>query len=78
MEPNWAEPQPRHYPGDPPITLHAGSCDMTSETDDTITFGNSAETNEMCVMHGMYWPRMTDPDGAESCIGGATKHESLD
>jgi hypothetical protein len=83
MEPNWAEPQPRQYPSTPPITLHAGShitfsCDMTNETDNTITFGNSAETNEMCILHGMYWPRMTDPDGAEGCRGGATKRESLD
>ena len=37
-----------------------------------------AETNEMCILHGMYWPRLTDPDGAEGCRGGTTKRESLD
>jgi hypothetical protein len=61
-EADWSEPQPRTYPSDPAVTLHAGtnitfSCDYQNDTDQTFTYGNSAEKNEMCILHGMYWPR---------------------
>ena len=80
-EPDWNEPKPRVYPSDPPVTLHAGShitfsCDFNNESDATISYGNSADKNEMCIFHGMYWPRMTVA-GAESCRGGVTTKEML-
>jgi hypothetical protein len=55
--------------------LHAGthitySCDYDNPRDTTLVFGNSAEKNEMCLLHGMYWPRL---DGAtERCTNGTS------
>jgi hypothetical protein len=71
-EEDWAEPRARSYPSDPPIVLHAGSsikfgCDFKNDTDKPFKFGLSAETGEMCILHGMYWPRM--PRAAEQCRG---------
>lgn len=81
QEPDWEEPHPRSYPFNPPATLHAGthitfSCDFSNETSGTITFGQSAEKNEMCILHGMYWPRMTTA-GAEQCSGGKTTRTAI-
>jgi hypothetical protein len=72
---DWSEPQPRTYPANPPVTLHAGthitfSCDYQNPTSSILTFGPSAATNEMCVLHGMYWPRMSVD--AENCKGFTT------
>jgi hypothetical protein len=80
VEPDWSEPQPSIYPYDPAITIKSGStitfsCDFNNDTDKTITYGDSAQTNEMCIFHGMYWPRM--PTAAESCRGGMTSHMNL-
>jgi len=80
-EANWSEPQPRIYPSNPPVTLHAGthitfSCDYQNDTNNTFIYGQSAETNEMCILHGMYYPRMTTP-GAEQCLGGTTSSMQL-
>lgn len=72
-ETNWSEPQPRQYPTEPPVMLHAGtnitvSCDFVNDSDNEFDYGQSAETNEMCILHGMYWPRM---DGySEHCFNG--------
>jgi hypothetical protein len=81
-EPDWSEPQPRTFPDDPPVVIHAGShitfaCDYQNDTDNTFVYGNSAETNEMCILHGMYWPRMKTAPGAEGCRGGKTTRTSL-
>ena len=81
-EHDWAEPQPREYQMDPAVTLHAGSsvtfsCDMTNDTDSPLVYGNSAETNEMCILHGMYWPRMT-MRGAEFCFDGTAESVALE
>jgi hypothetical protein len=78
---DWEEPQPREYPSDPPVTIHAGShitfsCEYQNDTDKAFMFGTSAVTNEMCLLHGMYWPRMHTA-GAETCRGGTTKVERL-
>jgi hypothetical protein len=80
QENDWEEPHPRTYPFNPPVTLHAGthitfSCDFMNPTSTTITFGQSAETNEMCILHGMYWPRMTA--SAEQCSGGKTSRTAI-
>ena len=74
-EDDWSEPAPREFL-DPAVALSKGSritftCEYANDTNRVLTFGNSAETNEMCILHGMYWPRMTS--GAERCIGGLTK-----
>jgi hypothetical protein len=78
---DWSEPQPRDYPYAPPVVLHANShitfsCDFQNDTDQTFTFGQSAATNEMCILHGMYWPRMTSSMG-EQCFGGKTTRTAL-
>src|SRR5262249_26338566 len=71
----WEEPHVQSYPYDPPVTLHAGSkltiaCTYRNTTSRTFTFGQSAETAEMCLLHGMYWPRL---DGAtERCANGVS------
>jgi hypothetical protein len=80
QESNWSEPQPRIYPSAPPATLHSGStitfyCDFDNQTDRTITYGDSAQTNEMCIFHGMYWPRM--PAADEGCYNGMTSQTAL-
>jgi hypothetical protein len=76
----WSEPRPRAYPADPPVTLHAGthitfSCDYENTTDTEFHFGNSAPSNEMCLLHGMYWPRMSS--FSEQCIGGPISNTAL-
>jgi hypothetical protein len=75
---DWSEPKPREYPAGEEYELHAGShitfsCEYQNDTDNPFVFGNSAATNEMCILHGMYWPRMSTL--SEQCILGrvATK-----
>lgn len=68
---DWSEPQSREYPMD--VVLHAGtnitySCEYENDSDVEYRFGESAEKNEMCILHGMYWPRMTG--FGESCVAG--------
>ena len=77
---DWSEPQPREYPTDPPVVLHAGShitfsCEYLNDTDSPFMFGQSAETNEMCILHGMYWPRMSLI--GETCLTGVTSRARL-
>jgi hypothetical protein len=74
-EKDWSEPKPRVYPSDPAVILHKDThvtfgCDFQNDTDKPFKFGQSAETNEMCILHGMYWPRM--PRQSEQCRGGVT------
>jgi hypothetical protein len=71
----WAEPHVQTYPWDPPVTLHAGSkltisCTYRNTTTRTFTFGQSAETAEMCLLHGMYWPRLDS--ATEQCSHGTS------
>ncbi|HEX4337635.1 MAG TPA: hypothetical protein VH062_17095 [Polyangiaceae bacterium] len=79
-ETEWDEPHPRTYPYDPPVMLHANShitfsCDYANPNSYTLTFGQSAETNEMCILHGMYWPRMSS--SGEQCSGGTTSRGAV-
>jgi hypothetical protein len=74
-ESDWSEPKARVYPSDPPVVIHAGkhidfACEFQNDTDQAFRFGLSASTNEMCILHGMYWPRM--PLTGEQCRGGKT------
>jgi hypothetical protein len=55
----WAEPQPWTF--SPPRLLRAGStidvaCDYDNQTDQALSFGESAATNEMCIFVGAYYP----------------------
>jgi hypothetical protein len=72
-ESDWSEPKPREYPEGEENELHAGShitfsCEYQNDSDNTFIFGNSAATNEMCILHGMYFPRMSS--FSEQCILG--------
>jgi hypothetical protein len=60
---NWDEPQANVF--DPPLSIKAGteitfSCQYQNPTGSTLTFGDSAQTNEMCILSGTYFPA---PDG---------------
>jgi hypothetical protein len=72
----WAEPVPRDFPEDPPATLRAGStieysCTYDNTTTRTIVAGQSAAINEMCILHGMYWPRADS--ATERCTFGTSR-----
>jgi hypothetical protein len=72
---DWNEPKARDFADGPPTIVHAGnhitySCDFDNTTSKTFTYGPSADTNEMCILHGMYWPRV---DAAtEGCLLGSS------
>lgn len=60
----WSDPAPARY--DPPLHVPGGTsitwtCDYDNTTDMTLTFGQSAVTNEMCIFGGIYYPA---PQGA--------------
>ncbi|HEX4341628.1 MAG TPA: hypothetical protein VH062_37215 [Polyangiaceae bacterium] len=60
---DWAEPEPWTFT--PPRLLKAGStidvsCDYDNETDQALSFGESAATNEMCIFVGGYYPAADD------------------
>jgi hypothetical protein len=72
---DWSEPVPKQFPYDPPVTVPAGSaitysCTYENPSDKTIVQGLSASTNEMCILHGMYWPRADQR--TEECFGGTS------
>ncbi len=55
----------------PPIAVTAGqmltwSCTFDNMTDQTLIFGESAITNEMCILNGQYYPV---PDGMDPLVG---------
>lgn len=55
----WADPAPWRF--DPPRRLKAGStinldCEYRNDTDFALSFGESAATNEMCILAGTYYP----------------------
>lgn len=77
-EDDWAEPDQRTYPTDDTAILHAQShitftCTFQNQGDTPFVFGQSAHDNEMCILHGMYWPRMSQ--AAEQCLLGMTTRE---
>jgi len=56
---NWNEPVPTTF--NPPMDITAGSvvtwaCTYNNMTGTTLTFGESANTNEMCIMAGVAYP----------------------
>ncbi len=54
----WQEPKPQSF--DPPLHLAAGTkitwaCTYNNPTGQTLTFGESAATNEMCIFPGEFY-----------------------
>lgn len=71
----WAEPVPRVFDGATSPMLRAGStisytCDFANPDPFTVVQGPSADTNEMCMFVGMYWPKQDD--NFEWCYDGVT------
>jgi len=61
---DWDGPQPANF--DPPMEIATGtsitwSCAFQNDTGNTLTFGESANKNEMCIFNGVYFP---SPDGS--------------
>ena len=55
----WDEPKPARF--DPPRQLHAGdplnfTCTFVNTSPDTLTFGESAGSNEMCILVASFYP----------------------
>lgn len=55
----WDEPKPALF--DPPMELHAGdplhfACTFQNNSPDTLTFGESAQSNEMCILVASFFP----------------------
>lgn len=55
----WAEPEPWRF--EPSLFLAAGNridirCDYENTTNEALSFGESAKTNEMCILSGFYYP----------------------
>lgn len=60
MGDNWNEPVPTRY--NPAIDVARGSivtwaCTYNNKTGSTLTFGESANTNEMCILAGIAYPK---------------------
>ena len=56
---DWSEPTPATFA--PPLKLTAGTkvtftCTWVNNTTMPLTFGESAETNEMCIFNGQFYP----------------------
>jgi hypothetical protein len=69
----WDEPPPHFY--DPPIMMNPGdsidwTCTYQNNTGMTLTFGNSAATNEMCIFVGRYYSTNAD-DVQIVCMAGS-------
>jgi hypothetical protein len=55
---DWQEPKPKFF--DPPLHLAAGTkitwaCTYNNDTGQTLGFGESAATNEMCIFPGEFY-----------------------
>ena len=60
----WSEPKTAQF--DPPMDIAAGTtitwtCSYQNDTGQTLTFGESASQNEMCIFNSVYYPA---PDGS--------------
>ncbi|HJZ88852.1 MAG TPA: hypothetical protein VKN99_26955, partial [Polyangia bacterium] len=57
----------------PPFSISAGqqvnfSCTYVNNTGSTLTFGESAATNEMCIFTGLYFPVAAGSDPTIGCL----------
>jgi hypothetical protein len=63
----WDEPVPKTY--DPPLLIPGNSiltwaCDYNNATTNTLTFGESAQTNEMCIFFSVFYAtQASSPQG---------------
>jgi hypothetical protein len=58
---DWQHPPFLQYPDDAPLTFAAGEgfrwvCTFNNNTSSYVKFGQSAQTNEMCILWGYYYP----------------------
>lgn len=61
----WDEPVPNEY--NPPVALNPGdkitwTCTYNNNTGQTLTFGDSASVNEMCIFTGRFYSSPTGQD----------------
>ncbi len=68
----WNEPTPRAF--DPPLFLGAGtridySCQYNNHSAQTLTFGDSAQFNEMCIFAGTYYTEGGDGRSISCALG---------
>ena len=74
-ETDYAHPKRKHF--DPPVELKKGdgitfSCTYVNSGTDTIVFGQSADTNEMCALFGTYYPAPTGEQAFYTCFVGGS------
>lgn len=55
----WDEPDPGYF--DPPMAVEAGAplhfeCTFQNDSNETLTFGESAASNEMCILVASFYP----------------------
>ena len=60
----WADPEPWKF--DPALLIPQGGgidihCEYKNDSSNYLSFGESAATNEMCILSGTYYPA---PNGA--------------
>ena len=68
----WDEPTPRFF--DPPLSLKQGttitwSCDFQNDTGKMLTFGESAATNEMCILSAAFFDMTGAPLSVQYPLG---------
>jgi hypothetical protein len=65
---NWEDPEAREWPGEPFFHFASGTltyeCEYFNFTDQTVNTGDSAETDEMCMAVGYFFPA----DRAVFCV----------
>ncbi|HVU04683.1 MAG TPA: hypothetical protein VHE30_23170 [Polyangiaceae bacterium] len=69
---DWNEPVAAAF--DPTIDIAQGgsitwSCTYDNQTGQTLTFGESAATNEMCIFSGVYYPAPNGAGITRQCLG---------
>lgn len=74
----WSEPEPKDFPG-AGLAFKVGdllhfACSYSNMSGVPVTFGPSAQTDEMCVLSATYWPVIDESnDGtitAKGCVPG--------
>jgi hypothetical protein len=75
---SWNEPPTYSY--DPAVMLNPGdsitwACTYDNNTGVTLTFGDSAIKNEMCILGGLYYS--TNPDGAQITCMALTQNGGI-
>jgi hypothetical protein len=71
----WADPMPAKFT--PPMPITSGTniswtCTYTNETNQTLSFGDSAVSNVMCIFAGQYYPVPAGRDPTLLCNNTGT------